>query len=209
LTRLRTLPRSFYRRDSLELAPRLLNQLLVRGSRVARIVEVEAYRGETDPGSHAYRGPTARNATMFGRAGHLYVYFTYGMHWCANVVCGEQGVARAVLLRAAAPVAGLDEMREARFGPSVLPRSGRPRRPPVQQRDRDLCSGPAKLAQALGLTGDDDGADLVKGDRGLVLASDGVAPPAEPGVTERIGLSAGGEHLWRFFVVGDPNVSRR
>jgi DNA-3-methyladenine glycosylase len=206
---LRTLPRRFYRRDSLELAPLLLNKLLVHGSRVARIVEVEAYRGETDPGSHAFRGETARNTSMFGREGHLYVYFTYGMHWCANVVCGHAGVARAVLLRAAAPVAGLDEMREARFGASVLPRSGRPRRPPAQRRDRDLLSGPAKLAQALGLTGEHDRADLVTGAEGVRLATDGIEPPAAPGVSVRIGLSAGAEHPWRWFVPGDPNVSHR
>ena len=206
---MKPIPRRFYRRGSLELAPLLLNKLLVVGNRVVRIVEVEAYLGETDPGSHAFRGETARNATMFGRAGHLYVYFTYGMHWCANVVCGDVGEARAVLLRAAAPVAGWDELRAARFGPVVLPRSGRPRRPPTRQRDRDLCSGPAKLAQALSLTGDHDGADLVTGDRGVVLASDGVAPPEAPGVSARIGLTAGAEHPWRFFVTGDPNVSRR
>ena len=204
-----SLPRSFYRRDSLDLAPLLLNKLLVCGSRVVRIVEVEAYRGETDPASHAFRGRTARNATMFGPAGHLYVYFTYGMHWCANVVCGGEGEARAVLLRAAAPVAGLDELREARFGASLLPRSGRPRRPPSRQRDRDLCSGPAKLAQALSLTGEHNGADLVTGDRGVTLESDGVAPPASPLVSPRVGLSAGAEHPWRFFVEGDSNVSRR
>jgi DNA-3-methyladenine glycosylase len=205
----KTLPRSFYRRDSLELAPLLLNKLLVRGRRVVRIVEVEAYRGESDPGSHAYRGETARNAAMFGPEGHLYVYFTYGMHWCANVVCGTKGVARAVLLRGAAPVAGVDELRAARFGVSALPRSGRPRQPPAQQRDRDLCSGPAKLAQAMGLTGDDDGADLVSGDHGVVLATDGVEPPVAPGISERVGLSAGAEHPWRWFVAGDRNVSRR
>ncbi|HLK42270.1 MAG TPA: DNA-3-methyladenine glycosylase [Thermoleophilia bacterium] len=199
---MRKLPRSFYRRDSLELAPLLLNKLLVHGSRVVRIVEVEAYRGESDPASHAYRGCTARNATMFGREGHLYVYFTYGMHWCANVVCGEKGVARAVLLRAAAPVAGLAELRAARFGSSA-------RRPPASQRDRDLCSGPAKLAQAMGLTGEHDGADLVLGDLGVVLAADGIEPPASPGTSTRIGLSAGTEQPWRFFVTGDPNVSRR
>jgi DNA-3-methyladenine glycosylase len=134
---------------------------------------------------------------------------TYGMHWCANVVCGRAGEARAVLLRAAAPLAGLDELRAARFGPSVLPRSGRPRRPPSRQRDRDLCSGPAKLAQALSLTGAHDGADLVTADLGVRLASDGVAPPDPPGVSARIGLTAGAEHPWRFFIPGDPNVSGR
>jgi DNA-3-methyladenine glycosylase len=144
-------------------APELLNKLLVRGDRVGRIVEVEAYCGAEDPGSHAFRGPTSRNATMFGPPGHLYVYFTYGMHFCANVVCGPDGEASAVLLRGLTPVGGVDEMRVAR--------GGRPRP------DRDLCSGPAKLCQAFGLDRSFDGADLVTGDREVTVADDGTPPP--------------------------------
>src|SRR5579875_892504 len=124
--------------DVAEVGPWLLNKLLVRGARAARIVEVEGYRGAEDPASHAYRGPTDRNRTMFGRPGLLYVYFTYGMHWCANVVCGAEGAARAVLLRAARPVAGLAEMQAAR---------------PAARTARDLCSGPAKLCPAFGRYG--------------------------------------------------------
>jgi DNA-3-methyladenine glycosylase len=162
---------------------------------VARIVEAEAYCGGEDPGSHAFRGPSRRNATMFGPAGHLYVYFTYGMHWCANAVCGDEGEGVAVLLRAAAPLEGLEAMRAVR---------------PAARRDRDLCSGPAKLCQAFDITGLHDGADLVTGDHELVIASDGTPPPDVPGVGVRIGLGSGrgDEYRWRWWVPGDPNVSR-
>jgi len=136
---------------------------------------------------------TKRNATMFGPAGGLYVYFTYGMHWCANAVCGDVGNGLAVLLRAAAPLTGLDELRAARG--------------PAAKRDRDLCSGPAKLCQAFELDRAFDGADLVTGDRGVTIVDDGRKPPRRPGNSVRIGLSAGAEHPWRWYVEGDPNVS--
>ena len=191
------LPREFYRRDPRDLAPDLLNKLLVGpGGRSGRIVEVEAYAGSLDAGSHAFRGMTPRNATMFGQPGLLYVYFTYGMHWCCNAVAGEEGEGLAVLIRALAPVDGVEQMR--------VERGGVDRRVP----DRELCSGPAKLTQALGIDGSFDGADLVTGDRGVVLADDGTPPPAAPGQSQRIGLSAGAEHPWRWLVDGDPNVSR-
>jgi DNA-3-methyladenine glycosylase len=189
--------RSFFEGDALEVAPRLLNLLLVRGERVARVVEVEAYAGADDAASHAYRGQTPRNSTMFGPPGHLYVYFTYGMHFCANVVCRERGVASAVLLRALAPEAGLEAMQAAR---------------PAARRSTDLCSGPARLCQAFGVTRDLDGADLVTGDRGISLVSDGVAPPLWPSTGPRIGISerAGADAAlpWRYAVADDPNVSR-
>lgn len=173
------------------MAPELLGKVLVAGDRAGRIVEVEAYAGADDPGSHAARGPTRRNATMFGPPGHLYVYFTYGMHWCANVVCGDEGVASAVLLRALAPLAGIDAMTAAR---------------PRARRRRDLTSGPAKLCQALGITGADDGVDLLVGP--VVVLDDDTPPPRPPGVSTRIGLSAGAEHPWRWYVPGDPHLSR-
>ena len=179
--------------DPLEVAPKLLNTLLVHGERIARIVEVEAYRGMEDPASHAFRGPTKRNAVMFGPPGRLYVYFTYGMHWCANVVCGPEGVAGAVLLRAAAPVAGLDAMWSARR---------------AARTERDLCSGPAKLCQAMGLNRDHDGANLLSADRGVSLVTDGVSPPIRPGVGVRVGIRQAAEHPWRWWVPDDPNVSR-
>jgi DNA-3-methyladenine glycosylase len=186
------LPRSFYARDALEVAPELLNKVLVRGERRARIVEVEAYRGIDDPGSHGYRGMTPRTAVMFGPPGHLYVYFTYGMHWCANAVCGDDGTCSAVLLRAAAPLDGVDEMRASR---------------PTAKADRDLCSGPAKLCQAFGITGTQNGTDLVAATE-ISIVDDGMAPPSDPLQTVRIGLTAGAELPWRWCVPGDPNVSR-
>lgn len=188
------LPRAFYGVDSRELAPRLLNKLVVRGDRVGRIVEVEAYAGAADPASHAFRGRTARNATMFGPPGHLYVYFSYGMHFCANVVCGPEGEASAVLLRGLTPVAGVEEMRAARG--------------PAARRDQDLCSGPGKLCQALGIDRSFDGADLVTGDRGLVVVDDGTPPPPAPTVSGRVGLSVAAEVPWRFYVAGAVGISR-
>jgi len=156
-----------------------------------RIVEVEAYLGGEDPASHGYKGRTARNAVMFGPPGHLYVYFTYGMHYCANVVCGEEGESAAVLIRAVAPRPPLDPLYARR---------------PAARRDRDLCSGPAKLCQALGIDRTLNGVDLV---RGVVrLVDDGVAPPARPARSRRIGIREAVEHEWRFAVPGDPNVSR-
>jgi DNA-3-methyladenine glycosylase len=196
----RTLPRSFYARDPRDLAPALLNKLLVHhtldGTRLAaRIVEVEAYLGSDDAGSHAYRGMTPRTEVMFGPPGHLYVYFTYGMHWCANVVGAHRnrGDAAAVLLRAAAPVAGLDVMRTRRV---------------KARRDRDLLAGPARLCQGLGISGADNGNDLVRGP--IRIVDDDVPPPPAPGISARIGLAAGrgDEHPWRFVVPGDPNLSR-
>jgi len=192
----RALPRAFYDRDALEVAPDLLNKVLVRtgdGPRLAaRIVEVEAYRGADDPGSHAYRRETPRNASMFGPPGRLYVYFSYGAHWCMNVVCGPGTQPHAVLLRAAAPLAGLDAMRDRRL---------------AARRDRDLCAGPGRLGQAFGIDRSLDGADLVRGE--LRIVDDGVAAPSKPGVSRRIGLGAdkGDELALRFYVPGNENVS--
>ena len=190
------------------MAPRLLNKVLVRGRRAARIVEVEAYEGASDPSSHGHRGTTNRTRTMFGPPGHLYVYFTYGMHHCANVVCGEDGVCSAVLLRALAPLAGEQVMRGARNAASR-------RRSTEPFRSVDLCSGPARLCQAFGLDRRDDGADLVtistppaRGRLPIFIADDGTPPPTEPGRSGRIGVTRAPNRLWRFYVAGDPNVSR-
>lgn len=195
------LPPAFYDRSPLVVGPELLHKLVVRteadGSCTAgRIVEVEAYCGTDDPGSHAYRGETPRTRTMFGPPGGLYVYFSYGMHWCANAVCRPEGVAGAVLLRALAPVTGHERMR-ARRGPAV-------------RHDRDLCSGPAKLCQALGVDRGFDGTDLTATGSVVTIVDDGASPISRSSVvnTARVGLTAGAEHPWRWLVAGDPNVSR-
>jgi DNA-3-methyladenine glycosylase len=179
--------------DAVDVAPGLLNKLLVRDGRVGRIVEVEAYRGSDDPASHAFRGRSRRNATMFGSPGRLYVYFTYGMHFCANVVCLPEGTAGAVLLRALAPVGGIEAMRAAR---------------PRIEKDHQLASGPAKLCQAMGITRMEDGADLVTGHGGLRIMDDGVPPPVDPGVSGRVGIRHAADRPWRWWVRDDPNVSK-
>jgi DNA-3-methyladenine glycosylase len=189
----RPLTRTFFDRDALAVAPELLNKVL-RGNGVsARIVEVEAYRAGDDPGSHAYRGRTPRNASMFERPATLYVYFSYGNHWCMNAVCGPGAQAHAVLLRAAEPVAGIETMRARR---------------PKARRDRDLCSGPGKLGQAFAVDRSLDGTSLVRGP--LRVLDDGTPPPDRPGRSPRIGLAPGkGEQLrYRFFVRANPNLSR-
>ena len=189
----RRIGRRFLARPTLEVAPDLLNKVLVAPGIAGRIVEVEAYAGDEDPGSHAYRGETARNAVMFGRAGHLYVYFTYGMHWCANVVTDEVGTPGAVLLRAVTPLRGIPLMQARRA---------------TARRDVDLGNGPAKLAQAFGLTGNLNGADLVRAEHGVSIRDDGRAPPERPVVEPRVGLSRGTDLLWRFAVPGATEVSR-
>lgn len=188
------LPREFYLRHPALVGPELLNKLLVReDGRIGRIVEVEAYAGSEDAAAHSFRGKTARNSSMFGIGGHLYVYFTYGMHWCANAVCGVEGEGHGVLLRAMDPLLGLDLMRQARGQPA---------------RDRDVASGPGKLGQAMGMNKSWDGADLVTGDRGIWIASDGTPPPAIPVAGARIGIRHATDLPWRWHVNGNAHVSK-
>lgn len=192
---MRTLPRRFYRRDPRDVAPDLLNKVLVVGGRSGRIVETEAYCGPIDPGAHSYRGMTPRTEVMFGSPGRLYVYLSYGMHWCCNPVCGDDGEGVAVLLRAVEPLDGIKEMRPLRA---------------KAKRDVDLTNGPGKLTQALGILGTHNGADLVTGDHGIVIVDDGTAPPTDPVVTWRIGFGANParDFPWRWFVRGSRYVSR-
>jgi DNA-3-methyladenine glycosylase len=196
------LAKSFYARDALTVARDLVGCLFAHRSAdglvVVRLVEVEAYRGEQDPGSHGYRGVTARTRTMFGPPGRLYVYFTYGMHWCANIVCGPEGVCEAVLLRAGEPVEGIDIMRVNRVGIG---------------NDRLLAAGPARLTQAMGITGALDGASLLRGGA-FWCAEDDVTDDyrgREIAQTVRVGLAPGrGDAFpWRFVVPGHAYASRR
>jgi DNA-3-methyladenine glycosylase len=175
-----------------EVAPTLLGAVL-RGNGVAvRLTEVEGYAGEADPGSHAFRGRTPRTEVMFGPAGRAYVYFTYGMHWCMNVVCGPDGVASAVLLRAGEVVDGLD-----------LARSRRP-----ACRDRDLARGPARLTKALGIDGGYGGVDLLDSASPLRLTSGEPVDPGRVRTGPRVGVGgAGATTPWRFWVDGEPTVS--
>ncbi|WP_017933527.1 DNA-3-methyladenine glycosylase [Nocardioides sp. Iso805N] len=169
-------------------APRLLGAFLTHAGVTVRLTEVEAYGGAADPGSHAYRGPTGRNQVMFGPAGHLYVYFTYGMHTCANVVCGPEGDASATLLRAGEVVSGIEQARERRPG----------------ARDRDLARGPARLCRALDIRLDDNGAGLCGDDFSLSLPE---TPPTDVATGPRVGLRGAPERPWRFWASGEPSVS--
>lgn len=195
------LPPAFYERGAEVVARDLLGAVLVSdigGVRTAgRIVETEAYLGAPDPASHAAEriGRTARNESMFGRGGIAYVYFIYGMHWCLNAVTGEPDVANAVLIRALEPVEGVDAMRERRAG-----RTGR------APRDRDLARGPARLAEALGITGALDGHDLALPP--LVIAQGDALPDSAVAVGPRIGITRAADWPLRFFVEGSPWVSR-
>ena len=169
-------------------APTLLGAVLRHGEVAVRLTEVEAYDGASDPASHAFRGRTPRNAVMFGPPGHLYIYFSYGIHWNANVVCGPEGAASGVLLRAGEVIDGV-ELARTRRGRSV---------------DRDLARGPGRLCQALGLTRDHGGADLFG--CGPVCLEPG-EPPAMIMVGPRVGVSAEADRPWRFWEADSRFVS--
>ena len=209
------IPRNFFARPSVEVAPDLLGCVLEHetadGPVAVELTEVEAYAGRSDPASHAYRGKTKRNAVMFGPPGHAYVYFTYGMHFCVNVVClGEEGSASAVLLRAGRVIAGeeLARARRTRGTTAIAP--------------RDLARGPARLCQALGIDRSQNGADMVSAGsplrmlsgagnpaRSALLASgdDNPATPRRIVTGPRVGVSSAAEIPWRFWFEGEPTVS--
>ncbi|MEV4330755.1 DNA-3-methyladenine glycosylase [Streptomyces sp. NPDC049597] len=192
------LARSFFDRPVLEVAPELLGRTLIRmtedGPIELRLTEVEAYAGESDPGSHAFRGRTARNEVMFGPPGHAYVYFTYGMWHCLNVVCGPEGKASGILLRAGEIQVGAELTRHRRVS---------------ARHDKELAKGPARLATALGVDRALNGADLCDGPAAPLTLCHG-RPPSPDQVRNGPRTGVGGEgayHPWRFWIEGDPTVS--
>ncbi|MEC3993319.1 DNA-3-methyladenine glycosylase [Actinacidiphila sp. DG2A-62] len=191
------LARAFFDRPVLEIAPDLLGRVLVRstphGPIELRLTEVEAYDGPNDPGSHAYRGRTDRNAVMFGPPGHAYVYFTYGMWHCLNLVCGPEGRAAGILLRAGEIVQGAELARAHR---------------PTSRKDSDLAQGPARLATALSVGRDLNGSDACSGDGPFRVLTGTPPPPALIRTGPRTGVGGdGATHPWRYWIDGDPTVS--
>jgi DNA-3-methyladenine glycosylase len=187
----RKLARSFYDRPVLEVARDLLGCIVTANDVSVRLTEVEAYDGANDPASHAFRGETPRNAVMFGPPGHAYVYFTYGMHFCVNLVCAPSGIAAAVLLRAGEVVAGAEVAAARRPGAPI----------------RDLARGPARLCLALGVDRTLDGTDVVV--RPSAITVDAGKPVSDGQVLAgpRVGIASAAERPWRFWIAGDPTVS--
>ena len=198
---MKPLPRSFYLRPTLQVARDILGKRIVRivGTKVliGKIVEVEAYC-KGDPASHAFRGRTKRNDVMFWEGGHVYVYFTYGMHFCANVVTGNEGTGEAVLIRAVEPLVGIELMTKNRF-PNLQSLN--------HQSFINLTNGPAKFCKAFGLARQENGLDLLGSE---ISITDG--EPISPKLmkrSQRIGIQRGTEKKWRFFINGNPWVSRK
>ncbi len=190
------LERAFFEREVTTVARDLLGRELVSGDEsdlvAVRLTEVEAYRGQDDPASHAFRGPTPRTAVMFGPAGHLYTYFVYGMHWCANIVAGPDGHASAVLLRAGEVVEGVAVARSRR---------------PAARADRLLARGPAGLATVLGLDGSDSGADLCLPNSTIRLHPGSPATDGSIRTGPRVGVATAADLELRFWLADDPTVS--
>jgi DNA-3-methyladenine glycosylase len=209
------LPRSFFERPSLQVAPDLLGCVLEHqtpeGPVAVALTEVEAYAGAADPASHAYRGQTRRNAVMFGPPGHAYVYFTYGMHFCVNLVCLPPGTAEAVLLRAGAVVSGV-ELARTRRTPRRRNESRDKSAAETRLAPRNLARGPARLCQALGVDRALDGTDVCDAASPLRVRFDGMGRsvidrPAEIDRGPRVGVSSGADMPWRFWLANEPTVS--
>jgi DNA-3-methyladenine glycosylase len=188
------LDREFFARFTLSVASDLLGCLIVRRTATGtvlsgRIVEVEAYRGSDDPASHSFRGKTKRNSLMFGEAGHAYLFFSYGFHWCLNFTTEGRGEPGAVLIRALEPVEGVEQMRANRGISQV----------------EQLTNGPGKLTKALAIDGGFNGEDVVTSKRLYVVGRDA---PVKVGTSTRVGISRGREQMWRFFVEGNRFVSK-
>lgn len=180
--------RGFFARSVHEVAPELVGSTLLVDDVGGRVVEVEAYDAE-DPASHGFRGETARNRAMFGPPGHAYVYRSYGIHWCLNLVCGSEGIPEAVLVRALEPTHGLERMRERRG----------------LEDERLLCAGPGRLCQALEVTGAHDGRALDEPPFALLAAEERVAVARGP----RVGITRAADLPWRYGLAGSSFVSRR
>jgi DNA-3-methyladenine glycosylase len=209
------LPREFFGGSAVDVAPRLLGCALAHqtaaGLVVVVLTEVEAYAGAADPASHAFHGRTARNAVMFGAPGHAYVYFTYGMHFCVNLVCQPPGEASAVLLRAGRVIEGVDLAASRRRRPGAGTRQAAPGVPgpaPSAAAQRDLARGPARLCQALGIDRSLDGADVCNPASPLQVGP-AVAHVAPAGICRgpRVGVSSAADVPWRFWIEGEPSVS--
>jgi DNA-3-methyladenine glycosylase len=213
---LKPLPRFFYLRPTLRVAQDLLGKYIVhrRSNKllIGKIVEVEAYRWN-DPASHSYRGKTLRNEVMFGEGGHLYVYFTYGMHYCANVVTEKEGYGEAVLIRAVEPLAGIEVMvrnRKKKSSRRVIESLSRRKTKFEESYTPDLLhnltNGPAKFCEAFGITKSENGLNLTRG--GTLITDAPSIPPKLIGRSSRIGIQQGVEKKWRFFIKGNSWISK-
>jgi len=201
LSKLKKLNRTFYQRELLVVARELLGKILVKADGSAllagKIVEVEAYDGSIDEAAHTYTGKTIRNQIMFEAGGYFYVYFTYGAHFCCNIVTGEEGHGTAVLIRGVEPVEGIVKMAFNRYGKNL-----------VNEKEKyNLTSGPGKVCQAFGITRDYYGEDLIKGR--VYLLNQPKIPEQMVVQTTRIGIKKSIELNWRFYIKDNPFVSRK
>lgn len=195
------LPKEFYQQDPVILAPQLLGKILVRkiGKKylTGKIVEVEAYRGEDDQAAHTYNGKTKRNEVMFSEGGYLYVYFTYGMHFCSNIVCGNKDEGAAVLIRALEPIDGIETMINNRYAVKDV----------SSKQKTNLTNGPAKLCEALGIKREENGLDLTQ--EPIFLIDCEKIPKKNIVATTRIGIKKSIDLPWRFYIKDNLYVSRK